>query len=158
MKNILLIALVISIILTAAIIVTDKPMQPNEYNTEVKTGNIISEDKTIKILKVELYNEEGKSFEDYEYYIYYYFENDLLNKEERVYIFDTEILANEYYANILEKEKYILDRNMVIKNIETPKYVGDRYSDILEIIKKDMRVIGYSEQFCELVIDGGCVL
>lgn len=151
MKNILIISFIICLALTGILIITMPKAKVSTYNTILNNGDIINEDieqeiNNSKILKVQLSNEEGMMFDDYEYYTYYYFENDILIKEEIVYIFEDDKLANRYYMQLQDKEKYSMCENILAINMINSEYYGYTYDDVLNLIKNDWRVIGYTQE------------
>ena len=150
MKKILVIILVFgAIIATAGIWGKNNQANTNQEPTGALSVNANLSNTETKILKVEYSDEDGRQFDDYEYYTYYYFNNNILTKAEDVYIFDTNEQAKVWYeTNIQYKQNAKINNNIITK--ETSIQNMSTYEQILDNIKSDARTIGYTEEWKRL--------
>lgn len=146
MKRILVIILVFgAIIATAGIWGKNNQANTNQEPTGALSVNANLPNAETKILKVEYSDEDGRQFEDYEYYTYYYFNNNILTKAENVYIFTANEKAKTWYEkNIQDKQNVKINNNIITKEASVQNTYT--YKQMLETIKSDARTIGYTEE------------
>lgn len=146
MKRILVIILVFGVIIVCAGIWGKNNQENiNQELTGALSVNANLSDVETKILKVEYSDKDNKQFEDYKYYTYYYFNNNILTKAENIYFFDSNEQAKTWYEkNIQDKQNVKINNNIITKEVSIKSTYT--YEELFNIIESDVRTIGYTEE------------
>lgn len=131
--------------------------QTNDVNKESKVianeEGVINIDENMqyeKIIKAELVKIDGQPYEEYDLYIYYYFKNDILISEEKIYIFDSVAHAEQWYNAHIEllqdRSLSRIEGNKVVDKEINSQYINWGYNDILKMVKENITTTSYTEE------------